>query len=579
MDIYSKHSSISNIISNTITDTVTDTVTDNLIMNIQHSGINAITKNDDMVEDDITSDMFTTNNYKPISKEYIPWLNAYKPTQFDDCFINSEEKIKIEKWINSLLNYTYNSDGETKSKSKKKKKKDVPSNCLFLHGPPGIGKTTMAKLLYKKYNYDVLEYNASDTRTAKIIQDKLNKVGGSHNIVDFMCNKKTKIAVILDEIDGLSSGDKGGLSEINNIITESKEKQTPFICISNNICKKMDSLKRKSIYIKIGKPNDFTIKKLINRVIKAESIIIDDIVIKKLVTKSQGDIRRCLMMLEYLFRNKSIYKTDNTGETDNITINFNTRHVQILKELNKNNDGISIIDNLNEQKFEDKNITILDEIEQYSRKNTDLAPYEMCEKILNSYSNLQFFLNNFNYDHSMTNWYLYENFIKYIEKNRIGSFEKKVISINNIYHYFSVGDIIEKKMILRQNYDLYEYINILKTYSAAFLTNHELKKCSYNKMGMMNYSTLLNKTSLEYFNSKNWGLINHKLRCKQNTNITTSLCDIIFKRFETNDTTFIREIVDEYNLSEAEFDKIIKSSLYYNTDKHSNMLKKKVSFF
>ena len=286
----------------------------------------------------VTDDMFTSNNNKEISKEYISWLIKYNPTNFDDCFLNPEDKNKIEQWIKALLNYSSKDGCDTKSK-KKKKKKDIPSNCLFLHGPPGIGKTTMASLLLKKYNYDILEYNASDARTAKIIQDKLNKVGGSHNIVDFMCNKKTKIAVILDEIDGLSSGDKGGLSEINSIIGDSKENQTPFICISNNICKKMDSLKRKSIYLKIGKPSDFTLKKLINRVIKAESIVIDDIVSKKIVAKSQGDIRRCLTMLEYLFRNKSIYVTDPIDDNTNLTgirANMNaTRQVETLCELKK----------------------------------------------------------------------------------------------------------------------------------------------------------------------------------------------------------------------------------------------------
>ena len=572
MDIDSEH------------DTISDIIADNLTMTIQDGMITSHSVTDDgITSHSVTDDMFTSNNNKEISKEYISWLIKYNPTNFDDCFLNPEDKNKIEQWIKALLNYSSKDGGDTKSK-KKKKKKDIPSNCLFLHGPPGIGKTTMASLLLKKYNYDILEYNASDARTAKIIQDKLNKVGGSHNIVDFMCNKKTKIAVILDEIDGLSSGDKGGLSEINSIIGDSKENQTPFICISNNICKKMDSLKRKSIYLKIGKPSDFTLKKLINRVIKAESIVIDDIVSKKIVAKSQGDIRRCLTMLEYLFRNKSIYVTDPTDDNTNLTgikANMNaTRQVETLRELKKktkDETGKLVLDLSKEQETESKNVTILDEIESYSRKNTELAPYEMCEKILNSYSNLEFFLENFNYDHSMTNWYLYENFIKYIDKNRIGSFEKKVNSINSIFNYFSNGDIIEKKMILKQNYDLYEYINILKTYSSAFWTNKELKKCSYNKMGMMNYSTLLNKTSLEYFNSKNWGLINNKLRCKQNTNITTSLCDIIFKRFDANDTKFIRDVIEEYSLSEDELEKIIKSSLYYNKELHSGMIKKNAS--
>ena len=66
------------------------------------------------------------------------------------------------------------------------------------------------------------------------------------------------------------------------------------------------------------------------------------------------------------------------------------------------------------------------EIENYAGKYTELAPYEMAEKVYGSYDNLDFFLQNFNYDNSMTNWYIFENFVKFIDKNRIGSFEKKM---------------------------------------------------------------------------------------------------------------------------------------------------------
>ena len=76
----------------------------------------------------------------------------------------------------------------------------------------------------------------------------------------------------MDEIDGMNSGDKGGMSEINNIISESREHNTPFICISNNVCKKTDALKRKSLYMKIGKPSDNVIKKIITKISDGENL-------------------------------------------------------------------------------------------------------------------------------------------------------------------------------------------------------------------------------------------------------------------------------------------------------------------
>ena len=73
-------------------------------------------------------------------------------------------------------------------------------------------------------------------------------------------------------MDGLSSGDKGGMGEINSIIADAQTKQTPFICITNSISKKMDSLKRKSLYIKLGKPNDITITKIVNNIVNKEKL-------------------------------------------------------------------------------------------------------------------------------------------------------------------------------------------------------------------------------------------------------------------------------------------------------------------
>jgi replication factor C subunit 1 len=44
------------------------------------------------------------------------------------------------------------------------KGKDAPKKAVLISGPPGIGKTSAAKIVCKALGFDVMEVNASDTR-------------------------------------------------------------------------------------------------------------------------------------------------------------------------------------------------------------------------------------------------------------------------------------------------------------------------------------------------------------------------------------------------------------------------------
>ena len=130
-----------------------------------------------------------------------------------------------------------------------------------------------------------------------------------------------------------------------------------------------------------------------------------------------------------------------------------------------------------------------------------------------------------------------------LTKNRIGHLDKKMNSIGEIYNCFTFGDILEKEIMGNQNFEFFEYINVIKTHGSSW-TNTDLKKMSYNKMGMMNYSTLLNRTSLEYSNSS-WGSINQCLFSNSDTNITTELCNILYKKIENDESEFVKKVIEK----------------------------------
>ena len=78
------------------------------------------------------------------------WSEKYRPQHFIDLIGNEDARKSFVEWF------------------KKWRKGTKP---LLLVGPPGIGKTTMANLASRDFNFDMISLNASDVRNKKNIQE------------------------------------------------------------------------------------------------------------------------------------------------------------------------------------------------------------------------------------------------------------------------------------------------------------------------------------------------------------------------------------------------------------------------
>jgi replication factor C large subunit len=144
-------------------------------------------------------------NKNDLNKNYfLPWFVKYNLNDFSDLTMSKE--------IKQIIDYI--------------EKKDY-KKAVLLYGHPGSGKTSTLTLFAKKYDFELFELNASDTRNKKSIELELGNAINQKSLFS-----KTKM-IVLDEIDGISGMyDRGGVSSIVNFIKKAKQ---PIFLTANEI--------------------------------------------------------------------------------------------------------------------------------------------------------------------------------------------------------------------------------------------------------------------------------------------------------------------------------------------------------
>jgi DNA polymerase III delta prime subunit len=216
------------------------------------------------------------------------WLQKYHPQKVGDVVGNTRVIRSLKEWLSSIQKY--------KKKTHSVDERPVP--IVFLYGPGGIGKTSIAQVVLKHYNYNVYELNSGEVRSKKRMQDILDKVLNNHS-VNMMKKKDSRqtMSIIMDEIDGMSCGDKGGLHELFHIMEKQPNCVHPIICIGNRPYEKKIPTTLYTEY-QLRYPSENDIQQRLRHICKQEDVKIDDVCLLWIIKFGNLDVRRTIHFLQ-----------------------------------------------------------------------------------------------------------------------------------------------------------------------------------------------------------------------------------------------------------------------------------------
>ena len=216
---------------------------------------------------------------------------------------------------------------------------------IYVYGSPGAGKSHFVKDVLTKLDYDIISFDAGDVRNKNIIDNITKHNMSDTNIISMFHKKIRKIAIIMDEIDGMNGGDKGGINSLIKLIRPKKTKKQkkedttmiPIICIGNyHIDKKITEMMKVCIKIELRTPTQHQIGEIVSMLMpKLEADLT-----KNMVTFIQGDMRKLKNIYDIYTSQQSILKNKIiTNMLQPKTYNEDTK--QITKRLLNNKYNIN----------------------------------------------------------------------------------------------------------------------------------------------------------------------------------------------------------------------------------------------
>ncbi|XP_060843413.1 replication factor C subunit 1 [Rhopalosiphum padi] len=362
------------------------------------------------------------------------WVEKYKPLTLKQIIGQTGEKSNVNKLVNWLKSwYSNHGVGVNKKLTRPSPWAKDDNGAFFkaalLSGSPGVGKTTTAHLVCKELGFDIVEFNASDTRSKKQLQNHVSELLSSTSLSPFLGGKSVtkKHALLMDEVDGMAGNeDRGGVQELIILIKNAK---CPVICMCNDRNHpKIRTLSNYCFDLRFHKPKLEQIKAAMMSICYKEKLKISPDTLSSIIASTDNDIRLTLNHLSVVAAGK-----------DNLNIN---------------------------------------------KKYIKMGPWDVVRKVFSAEEHKSMNITDkcdlFFYDYNISPLFVQENYLAAVPHDVEGpkwkTFERYSLAADSI----RIGDIVSAKIRSTNNWSLLPAQAIFSSYCPGeFLRGHVSKQINF----------------------------------------------------------------------------------------------------
>jgi len=356
------------------------------------------------------------------------WVDKYKPAnskaiigQQGDRSNMNKLKIWLKDWNKNHLNLGGKKGAPKPAPWGAANDNGAWAKCALLSGPPGVGKTTTAYLVSKELGYDVVEMNASDTRSKRMLGENVSDTLNTTSVASMMgkgnenSGVTSKRVLLMDEVDGMAGNeDRGGIAELINLMKSSK---VPVIAMCNDRNhQKIRSLANHCFDLRFSRPRVEQIKAAMMSVCFKEKIPIKPEALSELIVGCGQDVRQVL------------------------------HHLSMVRAGGVEGGGKMEADQAKKEAAMSKKTSI------------KVGPWDVCKKVFNKedHKTMSFFDKSdlYFHDYNLAGLFVQENYLQAKPAAANGDKKKLMQLVSKAADSMAEGDLVEKGIRSNMNWGL-----------------------------------------------------------------------------------------------------------------------------